>query len=89
MEGGGQQTTPGGAVARISLLPGAGSLSGSFPGGGALAPGILEVSHSCPFGPGLSSPSAAGAARQATGPRVSTARGAGVVVTVSTAADDS
>lgn len=69
--------------------------SGGFPGRGAgrgaLALevlGVLEVSHACPFGPGLPGPSAARAARHAAGPRVSAGRRVGVVVAASTAADD-
>lgn len=91
--GGWGQQTPGRVAVRASLLPGAGALSCGLLGGGAgrgaLHPSILELSHSCPLGPGLPGPSAAGAAHQATGPHVRAARGAGVVVAVSTAADDS
>lgn len=101
MEDGEQQTSLGVvAVARASLLPdpegsGPSVLSGGFPGWGtgrgALALeilGVLEVSSTGPFGPGLPSPRAAVAAHHAAGPGVSTRGRAGMVVAAPTAADD-
>ena len=96
MEDGGQQTFLGWvALARKSLLPDPGGLSGGFPGWaagrGTLALevlGVLGVSPACPFGPGLPSPRAARAACHAAGPGVGTGGRVGAVVAASTAADD-